>query len=89
MSSDRRKHLAVSQNLFESLELGIWILFVICYLVLEISYSQGLNYNLGIQFGSFNVFVGHILIHSSKFLNPIPGNSGIDKFGWINHIRAK
>ena len=32
------------QNVFGSLEIGIWILFVICYLVLEIYSTQGLNY---------------------------------------------
>ena len=31
------------QNLFGSLEIGIWILFVICYLVLGIFSIQGLN----------------------------------------------
>jgi len=36
LGSVRTKHLIRSQNLFGSLELGIWILFVICYLELGI-----------------------------------------------------
>ena len=32
------------QNVFGSLEIGIWILFVICYLVLGVFSIHGLNY---------------------------------------------
>jgi hypothetical protein len=38
------------KNLFESLELGIWILFVICYLVLGISYIQLCLDNLDLMY---------------------------------------
>ena len=45
------------QNGFGSLELGIWILFVICYLVLEICSIQGLNYTEYIQYDFFKIFI--------------------------------
>ena len=44
LSSVRTKLLVPSQIPFGYLELGIWILFVICYLELGIFYIQRLNY---------------------------------------------
>jgi len=41
LGSVRTKLLIRSQDLFESLELGIWILFVICYLELGIYIFKG------------------------------------------------
>jgi len=31
------------QNYFRSLDIGIWVLFVICHLVIGILYAYGLN----------------------------------------------
>ena len=53
------RRLAAIQNLFGSLELGIWILFDICYLMLGFFYIQRLNIYLAILFDFSNVFLGH------------------------------
>ncbi len=44
---------------FALLELGIWILFDICYLMLGIFYIRGLSYNLGILFDLLIEYVEH------------------------------
>lgn len=56
----QKAHRAASQNLFGSLELGIWILFGICNLTLEIFYIPGTLYTIGILIDFFNVFVGQL-----------------------------
>ena len=62
LSSDRRNHFAISQNKFGSLEFGIWILFVICFLVLGILDIQRLNYILAIWFQFFNIWDSTLVI---------------------------
>ena len=52
---------AAGPNLFESLELGIWLLFVVCYLLFgacNFLYSKMLLL-LNTLFDFINVFMGH------------------------------
>ena len=42
-----------------NLDIGIWILFVICFLVLGIFHIQGLNHDIGILFDFFKLFEGY------------------------------
>ena len=72
------RKLAANQILFGSLELGIWILFVICSLVLEIFYIQRLNYGLDLLFDFFKFYEGYntsfsTVSPSSTYARFVPG----------------